>query len=432
MKFSEIEILEGIYEHDPNYFNQIDLKDLIRSIDSIQEDRNPETKHHLVNQALDIFKKYLQQLEKKGIDKSTFPVSIKLQEIIEFIEKQITQTREEIIKLDVSKTLISPNQDQIPVVDYTELEESLDEALESLGDEIYNSIDFDQEIEEFDYTLESEFQDLSFDQDNIEESLENTLYTKERQGIIENQTPESTLDRGGNCIENYNTQEFDFEILKDSHNLKILESLFYISMGFDRRKSLFYNYLLSKIFYKIQLFNFPDKLTLKLDDFKINNPELNPQEQMVQILIHKLFKHEIPENLEKEAQFVESMIYLRNTSLNEFNFCFNYFFNQIFEMEISKNTIIIHKINNSKQLTCFGIDFNTISETKELYEFVHKFKSINKDYHKIMLLNLLRDGFVNEEIDRLIFIMQELGLEDVEFLNAKIFPSRSILTINPN
>jgi len=114
------------------------------------------------------------------------------------------------------------------------------------------------------------------------------------------------------------------------------------------------------------------------------------------------------------------------------NFCFNYFFNQIFEMEISKNTIIIHKINNSKQLTCFGIDFNTISKTKELYEFVHKFKSINKDYHKIMLLNLLRDGFVNEEIDRLIFIMQELGLEDVEFFNAKIFPSRSILTINPN
>lgn len=442
MKFAEIERLETIYQHDPSYFDQINLEELIRAIDSIKEDRNGEKKHHLAHDAIKVFKLYLEELEKKGQDKETFKIYYELKEAIEFIEKEIHNVRDEIINLDVSKTLIS-NDTQIQRMDYTDLEESLsealeslDEALESLGDEVINSIGQDEGINEAYESLEAEFSEISFDAQIIEESLnedlEDTVFRKQREGYIQEELTQNTLDSGGNCTDQFVSNEFDFETLKDSHNLKVLQTLFYISMGFDIRKSRFYNYLLTKIFYKIQLFNFPDQLELSFKDFKINNQDLNPQEQMTQILLHKLFNQEIPSELEQEAKFVDSMIYLKNISITEFAHNFNYFFKDILNISETSDKIIIKKQKKTQKLTCFGFDFQQLSNQKEIYDFINKVNLLKKDHQKFMILNLLRDRFVSEDLDRLIFIMQDLGLEDIEFFNAKIHPSRSILTITPN
>ena len=441
MKFAEIERLEKIYKHDPNYFDQINLEELIRAIDTIKEDRNGEKKHHLTYDAIKIFKLYLEKIDNEGQDKDTFQIYYEIQEAIGFIEKEINNVREEISNLEMSQTLV--NQDtKVVKIDYTELDESLNEAFESLnevfeslGDEVINSIGYEAISEAYD-SLEDEFSEISFDpqiiEESLDESLEDTVFRKQREGYKQEQYIQDTLDSGGNCTEKFSTTEFNFETLKDTHNLKVLQTLFYISMGFDIRKSRFYNYVLTKIFYKIQLFNFPDQLHFEFKDFQLKNQDFSPQEQMTQILLHKLFNQEIPSQLEKEAKFIDSMIYLKNISISEFIHSFNYFFKDIFTIIQNEERITIYKNKKTQKLTCFGFDFETLASQKEIYEFINKINSVKKDSQKFMILNLLRDRFVSEDLDRLVFVMQDLGLEDVEFFKAKIHPSRSILTITPN
>lgn len=203
-------------------------------------------------------------------------------------------------------------------------------------------------------------------------------------------------------------------------------------MGFDKRKSLFYSYVFTKIFYKLQLFNFPTTLKLKFEDFKIKTThnEMNSQEQMVQILLYKLFKKEIPEELHKEAEFVDSMVYLRNLNLIEFTKSFNSFFYQVMEIIIEEDCIKIQRSKRAKNLEFFSIDFIDITEIKELYDFLNNTKKIQEHSYKIMILNLFRDGFVQEEINRLNQLLHNLGLRNVECLKPKIIPERKILTID--
>lgn len=451
MKIADIEILEKIYNHDQEYFQDIELKDLIHAIDSFQDERNGATKHHLVIQGLNLFINYLENFE--SFDKESMEIYQQIDKIIQLIKSKITSNQELIQDiasihsdnhLAINKTLISGfNHTPSPaiIINYEDLEESLDQALESLGDDVLNSIDHSiDEIHSIDPISVDEIDLLEFDESIIEQSLsqenlENTVFRKERECLSSKEPVEITLDSGGNCTDFFSEDrnKLNLDILKDSLNLKTLESLFYISMGFDNRKSHFYSYLLTKIFYKIQLYSFPESIKFEFQDFQINSKstELNPQEQMVQILLYKLFKQEIPSTLEKESKFVNSMIYLRNLNLIEFTQAFNNFFYGVFEISIQDENILLTRNPKAQKLRFFDMDFEILSNTKELYDFINSIKSVKKHSYKLMILNLLRDKFVQEENNRLQYLLINLGLENISCLSPKLIYDRNILTINP-
>jgi len=437
MKIETIESLEKIYDHNPEYFHDISLKDFIHAIDSQNHERTAESKHHLRVKGLNLLKNYLDQFT--SFDKDSMIIYQEIEKIITLIQEKIEINTNHSNNQEFPETQVSSFQqeiDQTPEnlvkINYSDLDDSLDEALESLGDEIYQSIDqLKTQIEIMD--------PIQFNEENLLNSdsttrAENTLYKKERNALTETKNEEITLDSGGNCIQEFEKDPtlLDIEILKDPHNLQVLESIFYISMGFDKRKSLFYSYVFTKIFYKLQLFNFPTTLKLNFDDFKIKtiNTEMNSQEQMVQILLYKLFKKEIPEELHKEAEFVDSMIYLRNLNLIEFIKSFNSFFYQVMEITIEDDCIKIERAKRAKNLEFFNLDFIEITEIKELYDFLNNTKKIQEHSYKIMILNLLRDGFVQEDISRLNYLMNNLRLRNVECIKPKIIPERKLLTID--
>src|SRR6056300_119445 len=230
MKINAIESLEKIYDHNPAYFHDISLKDFIHAIDSQNHERTAESKHHLRVKGLNLLKNYLDQFT--SFDKDSMIIYQEIEKIITIIQEKIeinTNSRHE-NNQEFPETQVSSFQqevDQTPEnlvkINYSDLDDSLDEALESLGDEIYQSIDqLKTQIEIID--------PIQFNEENLLNSdsitrAENTLYKKERNALTQTPNQEITLDSGGNCIQEFEKDPklLDIEILKDPHNLQVLE-----------------------------------------------------------------------------------------------------------------------------------------------------------------------------------------------------------------